>query len=123
MSCGCENDYIDCGCSPCDQGFSPVVCTDPETCEETYSADCILYPNESLKCSPEADSLFGTIDHYLVPDNPDIGDRRMSTVLSRIELQLCFATNRLFLKHLLEAIDADDELKALYCQAVCNCSC
>jgi hypothetical protein len=121
MSCNCEHTIVDCGCSPCvDQGFSPVICDDPELCEETFSSDCILFPDRSLKC---ASDIFSNIDLVLVPDNPTKNDRRLTNILTKIENQFCFATNKIFLKNLLEIILDDEGLRDLYCEVVCNCDC
>lgn len=139
MGCPCENNVVltstNCGgcgylCTNCICPTNPmempvVVCEDPEPCDELFPLECLLYTGLDIKCSSEADLLYPNSIHYVVLGESTVEERKFSSILRNINSQLCYIFSKNYISQLLTNINADAELKALFCNitASCNCTC
>jgi hypothetical protein len=96
------------------EGKSPV-CSDPETCQEFYSTDWVIYDGDDIGCqdvgfSPEGLSPM-IYDDYWTRD-----ERSITNVLQEINDKLCYIYSKDFIRYFILGMDHED-----ICDVQCSC--
>lgn len=120
MSCS-EDELEDCGCP--EVAAEPPECADPEHCDSVFPAECVEYNGADIKCAATAATLYPGVEHFLVLESGTTASKRLPAILGQINEQLCYIFSKPYILQMLTVIEADAELKALFCQIVCSCAC
>ena len=133
MSCNCTTPTYNCGnCGntvpACTCSQTPIlppvyICPEPETCDEVFPLECVEYVGADIKCAAATDILHPSVEHYIVLSDGTRTDRRLPSILSNINSQLCYIFSKEYISQVLTIIQADAELSALFCEIACSCNC